>query len=210
MVTQDAIIALTSEIVNNVNNGYKCVTVVLDLIKAFDTVSFPILVQRLEAIGIRVEGKKCWKCPECSASKKKVGGNTQTKIIRCNPDSQNITMSKKSVSNYQTPETKIKELTAVIALLISEFTTLKTKLDELTHSLSHCHERIDELVWGMSANESRLIKLEKRGQEILNLHASLANLQNELNIQAQHGLPNEIEIVRIPGVNNEKLEQILR
>ncbi|CAK1591183.1 unnamed protein product [Parnassius mnemosyne] len=51
--TQDAIIALTSEIVNKIDNGYKCVTVFLDLKKAFDTVSVPILVQRLEAIGIR-------------------------------------------------------------------------------------------------------------------------------------------------------------
>lgn len=51
--TQDAVVALTSEIIDKIDKGYKCVTVFLDLKKAFDTVSVPILVQRLEAIGIR-------------------------------------------------------------------------------------------------------------------------------------------------------------
>ncbi|CAG5034122.1 unnamed protein product [Parnassius apollo] len=158
---------------------------------------------------VTVEGKKCWKCPECSVSKKKGGDNTQTPI-RSNPDSQNVTMRKKDVSDCQTPETEIRELTAVIARLTSEFSTLKTKLDEVTHSLCHCHERMDELVRGMSANENRLTKLEKRDQEIINLHASVAHLQNELNIQAQQGLRNEIEIVGIPEGNNENLEHIVK
>ncbi|CAG4940581.1 unnamed protein product [Parnassius apollo] len=93
---------------------------------------------------VTVEGKKCWKCPECSASKKKGGDNTQTPI-RSNPDSQNVTMRKKDVSDCQTPETEIRELTA-----------------------------------------------------------------NELNIQAQQGLRNEIEIVGIPEGNNENLEHIVK
>lgn len=51
--TQDAARALTGEIVNNVDKGRKCLTVFLDLKKAFDTVSVPILLHRLETIGIR-------------------------------------------------------------------------------------------------------------------------------------------------------------
>lgn len=51
--TQDAVIALTNDIVREVDKGYKCITVFLDLKKAFDTVSVPILVRRLEAIGLR-------------------------------------------------------------------------------------------------------------------------------------------------------------
>lgn len=51
--TEDAVTALTSHIVANVDSGQKCIAVFLDLKKAFDTVSVPILVRRLENIGIR-------------------------------------------------------------------------------------------------------------------------------------------------------------
>lgn len=51
--TQDAVLELTSEIINKVDKGDKCLAVFLDLKKAFDTVSVPILLRRLETIGIR-------------------------------------------------------------------------------------------------------------------------------------------------------------
>lgn len=51
--TQHAILDLTSTIVKEVDGGNKCLTVFLDLKKAFDTVSVPILLHRLESIGIR-------------------------------------------------------------------------------------------------------------------------------------------------------------
>lgn len=51
--TEDAVLGLTSHIVGNVDKGKKCLTVFLDLKKAFDTVSVPILVRSLEHIGIR-------------------------------------------------------------------------------------------------------------------------------------------------------------
>lgn len=51
--TQDAITELTSLITDEVDKKNKCVTVFLDLKKAFDTISVPILVRRLESIGIR-------------------------------------------------------------------------------------------------------------------------------------------------------------
>lgn len=51
--TQDAVIDLTNHIVKKVDNGYKCIAVFIDLKKAFDTVSVPILVKRLERIGVR-------------------------------------------------------------------------------------------------------------------------------------------------------------
>lgn len=51
--TQDAILDLTTALVSEVDSGKKCLTVFLDLKKAFDTVSVPILVRRLENIGIR-------------------------------------------------------------------------------------------------------------------------------------------------------------
>lgn len=51
--TEDAVTALTSFITNELDSSRKCLTVFLDLKKAFDTVSFPILLTKLENIGIR-------------------------------------------------------------------------------------------------------------------------------------------------------------
>ena len=51
--TQDAILDLTSLIVREIDKGKKGLAIFLDLKKAFDTVSVPILVSRLECIGIR-------------------------------------------------------------------------------------------------------------------------------------------------------------
>ncbi|XP_063530698.1 uncharacterized protein LOC134741736 [Cydia strobilella] len=51
--TEDAVTDLTSLIVDNLDNNNKCLAVFLDLKKAFDTVSVPILLQKLEKIGVR-------------------------------------------------------------------------------------------------------------------------------------------------------------
>lgn len=53
MSTEDAILALTSTVINKLDDGGKCLAVFLDLKKAFDTVSVPILLKKLEHIGIR-------------------------------------------------------------------------------------------------------------------------------------------------------------
>lgn len=51
--TEDAVTALTSLIVDKLDNKAKCLAVFLDLKKAFDTVSIPILVRKMEDVGIR-------------------------------------------------------------------------------------------------------------------------------------------------------------
>lgn len=51
--TEDAVKLLTHNIVHNLDNGRACIGVFLDLAKAFDTVSIPILLRRLESIGVR-------------------------------------------------------------------------------------------------------------------------------------------------------------
>lgn len=51
--TEDAVTALCNHIVEHVDKGNKCLTVFLDLKKPFETVSAPILINKLEKIGIR-------------------------------------------------------------------------------------------------------------------------------------------------------------
>jgi hypothetical protein len=51
--TEDAVLALTKEITNQVDNGNKCLAIFLDLKKAFDTVSHSTLIHKLETMGIR-------------------------------------------------------------------------------------------------------------------------------------------------------------
>lgn len=51
--TEDAVDAFTSLVSNHLDRGRKCITVFLDLKKAFDTVSVPTLVNKLEKVGIR-------------------------------------------------------------------------------------------------------------------------------------------------------------
>lgn len=51
--TEDAVAALTSVVADSLDNKTKCLAVFLDLKKAFDTVSLPILVHKLERLGIR-------------------------------------------------------------------------------------------------------------------------------------------------------------
>lgn len=51
--TEDAILNFVSNLVNNIDNKLKCYGVFLDLAKAFDTVSVPILLSKLERLGVR-------------------------------------------------------------------------------------------------------------------------------------------------------------
>lgn len=51
--TEDATLHLTNSIVKYLESGAKCLGVFLDLQKAFDTVSIPILLTRMENVGIR-------------------------------------------------------------------------------------------------------------------------------------------------------------
>lgn len=51
--TDDAVLQLTTLITKHLDKGERCVGVFLDLQKAFDTVSIPILLARLEGVGVR-------------------------------------------------------------------------------------------------------------------------------------------------------------
>jgi endonuclease/exonuclease/phosphatase (EEP) superfamily protein YafD len=51
--TEDAVQELTQFVSNNLDNGMKCVSIYLDLAKAFDTVSVSLLMEKMEKKGIR-------------------------------------------------------------------------------------------------------------------------------------------------------------
>lgn len=50
----DAVHVLLQTNVTSLDNRKKCLTVFLDLAKAFDTVSIPNLVQKLNCVGVRI------------------------------------------------------------------------------------------------------------------------------------------------------------
>lgn len=51
--TEDAVLELTNSVVKNMNNKTKSLCIFLDLSKAFDTVSVPLLLDKLHHIGVR-------------------------------------------------------------------------------------------------------------------------------------------------------------
>lgn len=51
--TEDAVIKLTDTVASSLDKGERCIGVFLDLKKAFDTVSIPLLLKKLEVIGVR-------------------------------------------------------------------------------------------------------------------------------------------------------------
>lgn len=51
--TEHAVVSLVDYIVSNLDKKRKCISIFLDLAKAFDTVSIPLLLNKMENIGIR-------------------------------------------------------------------------------------------------------------------------------------------------------------
>lgn len=51
--TDDAVLDFTQQVASNLDNKSKCLGIFLDLSKAFDTVSVPKLIMKLESVGVR-------------------------------------------------------------------------------------------------------------------------------------------------------------
>ncbi|XP_046970603.1 uncharacterized protein LOC124537757 [Vanessa cardui] len=154
-----------------------------------------------------IERKKTWKCPDCSASLK--GGDNTLTPVRQSCETQNVTFRKKQDTTLtpttDSSSTELKELTSEIRLLTQEISSLKQRLEDATLSLSHCHERLDELASSVVTNNSRIKNLEDREQEVVNLKATVSLMQREINTQAEMQLRNEFELSGIPERTNESL-----
>ncbi|XP_075990272.1 uncharacterized protein LOC142985922 [Anticarsia gemmatalis] len=118
---------------------------------------------------------------------------------------ENVTTRKK----VEPSSSEIAQLTDQLRLMTTEFASVKLKLEDVTQSLSYTNERMDEMMVKLVAAEERLKYLEKRDGEVDTLQATVAQLQNELNTQAQANLKNEIEIVGIPESAAENLHHVV-
>ncbi|CAG5056664.1 unnamed protein product [Parnassius apollo] len=85
---------------------------------------------------VTMEGKKC-------SGPGKKAAITLTPMYALSRIRRNLRGAKKTASDCQTPETEIRELTAVIARLTREFTTL-----------CYYHESMDKLMRGMLDNKA--------------------------------------------------------
>lgn len=166
-----------------------------------------------------IAGKETWICPDCQAAAKKGGDNSATPVRFQVLAAENIPAHKKGTQNRKAQEGTHKEvitseeglqaLTSEIKLLRQDMIALKTDLCEAVSSLTRCHERLDEVTAKFAVTEKRLKDLEDQKGEVILLQATVAELENKLNNQAQAGLRNEVELVGVPEFSNENLIHIL-
>lgn len=147
-----------------------------------------------------------WVCPDCCALlRANKGGDKDNTPVRGTSDFTNITERKKQSQNPESQNTEFKELTGEIRFLREDISLLRASLEEVTVSLSRCHDRLDELGITLSSQEARIARLEDCEKENIFLKAKVAQLHNDINVQQQHQLRNEIELSGIPETSNESL-----
>ncbi|KAG7303564.1 hypothetical protein JYU34_012094 [Plutella xylostella] len=145
-----------------------------------------------------------WKCPQCKNTKE-TPISSHTSIV---PSILSPTPTRQ-VPGEHTSNAEISGLASEVRLLTQQITSLKSKLEEATISLSRCNERLEELGGFMITADSRLKKLESREIQVLELQATVSELKSNLNLQAQNQLKNELEISGVPEHTNENLHHVL-
>ncbi|CAH2102176.1 unnamed protein product [Euphydryas editha] len=107
--------------------------------------------------------RRVWRCPDCSALLKR-GDNSNTPI-RNSSEPQNVTFRKKQeLPSSNNCNLELQELTSEIRLLREEFTSLKSRLEDVTLSLERCHVRLGEL--GVSVTKTRKVGVELEDRDI--------------------------------------------
>lgn len=133
---------------------------------------------------------------------RKAGNNSHTPV---QGGSENVTTRKRA----EPTGSEVSQLTEQLKLLTVEFSSVKSKLEDLTQSLLFTHEKMNEVMLQIAATEDRLKNLEKRDAEVETLQITVLQLQEDLKFQAQLNLRNEIEIVGIPEEASENIINIV-
>ncbi|XP_048002545.1 uncharacterized protein LOC125239098 [Leguminivora glycinivorella] len=97
------------------------------------------------------------------------------------------------------------ELTSEIKLLRGDMSNLRNQLSSALDSLAKCQTRMDEINGKLADTERRLQALEDQQSQNVRIKATLQDLENKYNMQAQLALRNEIEIIGCPEIKNENL-----
>ncbi|XP_063531452.1 uncharacterized protein LOC134742333 [Cydia strobilella] len=86
---------------------------------------------------------------------------------------------------------------------------LKSQLTSALDSLTKCQTRMDEINGKLTDTERRLQALEDQQSQNVRIKATLQDLENKYNIQAQLALRNDVEIIGCPETKNENLHHTM-
>ncbi|XP_047997308.1 uncharacterized protein LOC125234929 [Leguminivora glycinivorella] len=181
-------------------------------------------------IELSLAEKNVWTCPNCKATSKRGGDNSSTPVRTTQYDC-NVTMRKQNKTSQQLQSTTgsgpevdkstaepampqtpslgtpgdLTELTSEIKLLRGDMSNLRNQLSSALDSLAKCQTRMDEINGKLADTERRLQALEDQQSQNVRIKATLQDLENKYNMQAQLALRNEIEIIGCPEIKNENL-----
>lgn len=158
------------------------------------------------SVNVSCEESKTWNCPNCQASKRKVGDYTLTPLRPATSADGLCNVSTKQ----RNPETQIKP-TANSGVSSHELQVLTDEIRLMRHDMSclasTLTERLDILTAKLSNSEERIKSLEKSEQELresnITLKATVTNLEDRLNSVAQATLRSELEIIGLEETRNE-------
>lgn len=152
-----------------------------------------------------VEDSASWVRPDCRASSKKGGDNSQT-LVRASTPGENITKRNRPASqqqNYtalQDNNNTKHDLASEIHYLRNEMSDLKTQIADM---FARFESHMETVTSRVSTVETRLTTIEVNLQEFSTLKATVAILQEQVEYQAQMFLQNEVEISGLEETANE-------
>lgn len=163
--------------------------------------------------------KQSWVCPACQ-SKAPKKGNTNTPVRTSGPaddPNSNVTMRsqgrKAALPVTPPPSSPVNDsLTALVTeikLLRADMCEVKEQLKNLSLGVGQCTSRIDLLEAGLARSDAQLNKIENQEYEIGFLKQRVASLEEHLNVQEQHSLRNEVEIMGLPELPKENPHHIV-
>lgn len=145
-------------------------------------------VECANAEGLKPVEVKSWICPNCRIKAKKVGDNTHTPLRQT---SENVTLRNKSRLPAVSSENPVAISTDALQALSSDISSMRQSISDMWKLI---RERLDDLDSKLSNYDSRIKSLEALESENTLLKVTIANMQKQLNSEAQTYLRNELEI----------------